>query len=169
MGIAAFEASLADGGHRRLARLAGEWSGSTRVWFEPDGPPTEPEPQHGSMRVVLGGRYVVHEYTCGNADGETQGIALLGLHLDEGAYEGAWIDSMHTGSNIMYSTSPVDQSPAMAFSALGSYGDGAGGTRWGWRTVIEQPDDDTLRITMFNVTPEGSESRAVKTLYARQA
>jgi len=35
------------------------------------------------------------------------------------------------------------------------------GPDWGWRTVIEIPDDDSFRMVMYNVSPEGKEELAV--------
>ncbi len=64
---------------------------------------------------------------------------------------------------INAAVSPTDP----RFAALGHYGGGQGGPEWGWRTEITQPDDDTLVIAMFNIEPDGSEMRAVETLYSR--
>lgn len=164
MGKAEFEQSLASGRHQALASMSGNWEGATRVWFEPDQPPVMDVRQSGTLRSVLGGRFLLHEYRYGEGEQAGEGIALYGLHLDEDAYEAAWVDSFHTGSAIMFSTAHADDS---GFKTLGSYGDGQGGPRWGWRTEIAQPAADELVITMFNITPDGAEARAVETRYGR--
>lgn len=166
MGRAEFEISLREGGHMTLAGMAGAWQGTTRVWFEPDKPAAMEARQGGTLRSVLGGRFLLHEYRYGEGEQAGEGIALYGLHLDENAYEAAWVDSFHTGSAIMFSTASADDS---RFKALGSYGDGQGGARWGWRTEIAQPSTDELVITMFNIAPDGGESRALETRYERVA
>ena len=61
MGKKEFEASLADGRHQRLARMAGEWEGTFKLWFEADKLACE-SPQRGSIRPVAGGRFLLHEY-----------------------------------------------------------------------------------------------------------
>ena len=56
-----FEASKTTGAHFRLSKLVGEWEGITKTWFEPDKIADE-SPMRGSVRLVLGGRFIVHEY-----------------------------------------------------------------------------------------------------------
>ncbi|KAF1721777.1 DUF1579 domain-containing protein [Pseudoxanthomonas wuyuanensis] len=163
MGKQAFEASLAEGRHRDLARMAGDWSGSFRLWFTPDEPACE-APQRGRIRSVLGGRFLLHEYESRFNDEPIEGIALYGFHLDENAWQTAWVESFGTGTQLMFCAGSGDD-PRL--NVLGSYGDGQGGPPWGWRTRLEQPDDDTLVITMFNITPAGEEAKAVETRYRR--
>ena len=165
MGQAEFEASRANGIHAQLQRMTGTWEGPFRIWFEP-GKLADESIQRGTLRSLLGGRVLLHEYT-GTCSGQPfEGVAMIGHHLDEQRYECAWAESFGTGTSIMYSTgTPGDP----RFAVLGSYGDGQGGPRWGWRTEIEQPDDDHLTIRMFNITPAGEEALGVETCYRRVA
>lgn len=165
MGKAAFEASLADGPHRRLARMAGDWEGTFRLWFTPDELACE-APQRGRIRSVLGGRFLLHEYESRFNDEPIEGIALYGFHLDDNEWQAAWGETFGTGTQLMLCSGPGDD-PRL--DVLGSYGDGQGGPRWGWRTRLEQPDDDTLLVRMFNLSPDGQEYLAVETRYARIA
>lgn len=163
MGRKEFETSLQTGPHAGLARLVGEWSGKLRVWFEP-GQLAEETGVRGSFRSLLGGRFVLHEYeaTC---VGETQqGLAIHGYHLDRHRYESAWIDSFHTGTQLMFSTGfPM----AALHSVLGSYGGESDGEPWGWRTELDLKSADQLLIRMYNVTPQGEEGLAVEFDYRR--
>ncbi|MFC3549690.1 DUF1579 domain-containing protein [Lysobacter cavernae] len=164
MGKKEFEASLAEGGaHHRLAQMAGEWAGTFRLWFQPDQLACE-SPQRGSIRSILGGRFLLHEYQTRFGDDLIDGVALYGVHLDDDAFESAWVESFGTGTSIMFSAGSAG---AEHFNVLGSYGDGQGGPRWDWRTEIEQPDADHLVITMTNITPQGEAAKAVEVRYAR--
>lgn len=166
MGKQAFDQSLQAGGrHHALGRLVGRWRGTTRVWFEPDTVADE-APINGTIRSVLGGRFVQHEYET-TFMGELQhGLALYGWHIDRRAYEAAWIDSAHTGTQLMYSEGAKGDA---RFAVLGHYGGHDDGMPWGWRTEIALEGDDRLVITAFNITPQGEESKAVETVYTREA
>jgi len=156
-----FQASLSNGPHARLAAMAGEWQGTTRTWFEPDKLANE-APIRGSLRLVLGGRFLMHEYECTMQGKPEHGIALYGHHLDEGQYEAAWVDTFHTNTSILFS-----QGSGESFNVFATYFTVPGEPRWGWRTTIEQPDDDHLLIVMYNCLPSGEEARAVEFDYRR--
>jgi len=40
--------------------------------------------------------------------------------------------------------------------------------KWGWSTEIELVNDDEVKITAYNISPEGSESKATETVYTRK-
>lgn len=165
MSKAAFERSAAPGGwHHRLAAMAGDWVGRFRIWFEP-GKLADDSAQRGRIRLVGGGRFLLHEYE-GRCTGEDfEGVALYGCHLDEQRFECAWGESFGTGTAIMFSTGRVDDA---RFDALGSYFAGPGAERWGWRTELTQPDAEHLDIRMYNIPPGGGpEYLAVEVNYAR--
>ncbi len=163
----AIDGTLRDIPHRLLARMVGEWEGTYRLWFERDMLASE-SAQRGSLRSVLGGRFLLHDYTWDFDGRRYAGLALLGHHLDERRWECAWVDSFHTGTAILSSRAEQPGGPGY-FAVLGDYGDGRHppGPRWGWRTEIEQPDDDRLVIVMTNISPAGEEARAVEVDYRR--
>jgi hypothetical protein len=164
MGKQEFQQSMASGGrHAALQKLLGEWVGTARVWFEPDKLGEEASVR-GTIRSVLDGRFVVHEYATTFFGAPNDGIAIIGWHMDAARYEMAWVDAGHSGTAIMFCEGGRD---AADVSVLGHYGGHDGGQPWGWRTAIEQPDDDSLIITAWNITPEGEESKATEIAYRR--
>ncbi|HMT29863.1 MAG TPA: DUF1579 domain-containing protein [Bacteroidia bacterium] len=155
-----FEKSLLDGTHHFLKSLEGNWRGITKVWFEP-GKLADESPCSGTMKSVLGGRFILHEYQ-GSLEGKPiEGIAIIGCSLCDDKLQTAWVDSFHNGTAIMFSQNNTNASP---YSVLAHY---AGEPAWGWRTVITKEHADKMIITMFNIAPGGSDEKAVETIYER--
>jgi hypothetical protein len=161
----ALATSLATGPHALLATFVGDWVGTTRTWFTPDGLVDESETA-GTVRSVLGGRFVVHEYRGSLVGEEMEGRATLGFDLARNRFVCAWVDSAHNGTAVMLSEGEAEVTEDV--SVLGSY-DAGEGPPWGWRTTFARPSPDELVISHFNIPPGGEEYLGVETRYSRVA
>jgi hypothetical protein len=160
-----FGTSKTTGPHFQLSKLVGEWEGMTKTWFEPDKIADE-SPMRGSMRLVLDERFIMHEYTGSMGGKPLEGIAIYGYHLELGKFQSAWVDSFHNGSAIMFSEGTRGDD---SFKMLGSYAYVTPELEqhWSWRTEIEILNDDEVKITAYNISPEGEEAKATETLYKK--
>jgi hypothetical protein len=148
--------------HDRLARLVGSWSGTARVFLDPEKPPLE-SAWRGVIAPVLGGRFVRFTYESSILGKPLSGELLLGFHVGEGQWEMAWIDTFHMGTAIMLSTGLEGEDH---IEARGTYYV-PDNPRWRWRTAIDDSQADQLRIRMYNGTPEGQEELGVAVDLAR--
>ena len=158
-----FAESLESGPHANLARFAGEWTGTTKTWFEPDVVADE-SPMTGTIKVILGGRFLMHEYS-GSLQGKPfEGVAIFGFDIATNKFQMAWVDSFHMSSGIMFSEGDAGEK----FSAFGTYFTGPNTPRWGWRTELEMIDEDNIVITAYNVEPDSADQIATETRYTRK-
>lgn len=144
--------------HRLLAQLTGNWRGTSKLWLEPDKLADE-SPIVGTIQLVLEGRFALYLYQS-SIEGEPQhGMFTFGYNTLLDRYEASWVDSFHNNTAIMFCTGDAKEK---GFFVLGSYPDPAGGPDWGWRTEVELADADHLRITAYNINPEGLEAKATE-------
>ena len=160
-----FELSKQSGPHYKLSQLAGQWEGIAKTWFEP-GEPVDASPASGTFRPILGERFMLLEYKGSFQGKPLEGLAIYGYHLDLQKYQCAWVDSFHNGTAIMLSEGKkgVDN-----IAVLGSYAYVAPDIEqhWGWRTELEMPTADEIKITAYNISPEGEEALATQTIFSR--
>jgi hypothetical protein len=149
--------------HHFLAKLAGGWAGTSRVWFEP-GKLAGEAPLIGNIQLVLDGRFALFLYQSA-IEGEPQhGMFIFGYNTTLDHYETSWVDSFHNNTAIMFCTGqPIEN----GFAVLGSYPDPIGGPDWGWRTEVDLIDHDHLVITSYNILPDGMETMATEATLTR--
>ncbi|GAA4342274.1 DUF1579 family protein [Flaviaesturariibacter amylovorans] len=158
------EQSKASGPHAFLNKMTGTWEGTSRVWFDPAELEDE-SPVRGTMRPLMNGKYILHEYETAFKGKPVTGMALYAYNLDTQKFQSAWIDSFHSGSFILFSESAKADAD---MRVLGSYAYVTPETEqhWGWRTELEFRGEELL-ITAYNISPEGEESRATEFAYRK--
>jgi len=157
--------SKVNGPHFQLTKLVGEWKGTTKTWFDPSKLEDE-SPINGTMRLVLDGRFIMHEYQSSFGDQSLSGIAIFGYDLNTQKFQCAWMDTFHNGTAIMFSKGSKGDE---GINVLGSYAYITPETEqhWGWRTQLEMISDNEMMITAFNISPEGQETKATETNYRK--
>ena len=158
-----FEISLESGIHQHIQAMIGDWEGSTKTWFEP-GTIADESPMTGSIRPILGGRFLLYQYQGSMSGKPFEGSATIGYDIPNEKFQVSWVDSFHMGTAIMFSEG---SSVENGFAVLGSYGGPDIPVPWGWRTVFQLKELDQLTVTAFNISPEGEEAMATETVYKR--
>jgi uncharacterized protein DUF1579 len=150
--------------HKRLARLAGDWTFTTTMHMAPGQPPVESEgTMHGE--VLLGGRYVEHTWK-----GNMMGMAFEGRGTDAydnvaKQYVSSWIDSMSTG--IVVQTGACDDA-GKTCTYTGDVWDPMTGQKSTMKSVITWIDDNTFTNAMYGKGPTGEEMKMMEIVAKRK-
>ena len=141
--------------------LIGIWTGTSRLFLP--GEPTRESDTTASVAIIAQGKFCTISYAW-SFDAEPQaGMMLFGYDPDQLAVNAVFIDSWHMGHKLMLLQGSGEAQDTI--DVRGSYAVESG-PDWGWRMVIE-PSDNTWRLLMYNVTPEGKEFLGVEAIYAR--
>jgi hypothetical protein len=149
--------SLENGPHARLASMAGDWSGSSAIWFEPGGKPNIESDISFHAEMIAGGRALRLTYSTSINEEPVTGEMLVGCHLHEDTWQAAWVDSFHTGTQLMWLEGTA-WSGGDVPRLRGRYP--AGDTHWGWQLTLGLEDDE-LVIVHDNIKPGENPQRAV--------
>lgn len=160
-----FAASLASGPHATLASIAGSWSGTATLWFEP-GEPHSVDHVELAAETISDGRALRMTYRSAMAGRPTTGELLVGFHLHDAQWQGAWSDASHTGTQLMLLEGEPGVDPAARPLVRGSYPGGE--DRWGWQ-VSWIVDGDDLVVLHDNVPLAGAPVRALEWKLRRDA
>jgi len=147
----------------RLIGFTGRWRGKYRLIVEPGQPARESE-STAVVAPIAGGRFVRIDYVWGERERPQDGSILFGRDRERGVVTALWVDSFHMSDKVM--TCEGQSADAGSLDVRGFYA-APPGPDWGWRTVIETGEDDSLRMVMYNVSPDGKEDLAVEATYRR--
>lgn len=144
-----------------LHKSIGKWRGINRLhtpWLEEN--PVRESPSEAEVMFSAQGKFLKIEYDWVFEDAPQTGLILIGT--DDDSIKAYWIDSWHLSDKFLLSEGENSEKISMkGFYKVPDHPD------WGWRTDIEAVGENSLKITMFNVTPEGEESLAVEAEYER--
>jgi hypothetical protein len=154
-----------------LALLAGRWHGTSRLLTPWATPPEHRSDSTAEVTLVAGGRFATLAYTWAYEGKPCEGFLLVGREPEQDVAHASWVDSWHQSARPMTCVGTAADTAAADGAMIDVRGAYAAqtGPDWGWRIVLDVPDDASLRLTMYNVTPEGEESLAVESRYARTA
>lgn len=146
--------------HETLARFAGNWRAEVKFWMNPAGPP---HVSTGTMvnRLVLGGRFIEHDYR--DEAGMFEGKGFWGYNSIDGRFEGVWIDSMATFLQIEHGQ---HDAASDVFTNRGTMTDPSTRKPLNKRSVIRVKNPNEHVMEMYFETPMG-EFKCMEITYRR--
>jgi hypothetical protein len=150
--------------HKHIARYAGDWTYTGKMWMDPSQPPTESTgTMHGE--TILGGRYAQTTWK-GNFMGMPfEGRGTNGYDNLSKQYVGTWIDNMGTG--IMYSTGTCDAN-GMKCEDKGDMMDPMTGKKSYMRSVVTWTGDKSFKMESFGPGPSGQEVKTMEMVVTKK-
>ena len=146
-----------------LATCAGEWRGSSRLQ-DPHTNLAEDSPSTAMVTSVLEGRFVRFDYTWGHQGRPQAGSILFGRDPKGIIITAHWIDTWHMGHGVMVCEGPARDSEHL--SVRGAYA-APPGADWNWRIDLDLSNARTIRLVMYNISPDGKEELAVEASYSQ--
>lgn len=144
--------------HKNLARMAGDWDYTSKMWMAPGQAPDESKgTMHGEM--VMGGRYVQHHWKGSFSGMPFEGMGTEGYDNTTKKFISTWIDNMGTG--MMMSTGTCD-SAGKVCTMTGDMADPMSGQTVTTKGVITWIDNDHFRNEMFMKDPSGGEMKMME-------
>jgi hypothetical protein len=150
----------------KLQSLVGKWRGINRLhtaWIKES--PVEESNSIAVIELTARGRFLKIEYDWTYDDSVQEGLILIGNEKESDLFKAFWIDSWHLSDKFMVSEGHLDKDDSISlkgFYAVPDHPD------WGWRTVIDPLKNNSFKIIMYNVSPEGEETLAVEIELKRQ-
>ncbi len=146
-----------------LAKYAGSWSGTNKLHVTWMPEPLKESESKLQISLKANRQFVAFEYTWAYEGEPQEGLILLGCDTKSNAVQTVWTDSWHSSHTFMLSDGTVEDDGSISVKGHYKVKDHPD---WGWRTDII-PGDDSLRIVMYNVSPDGEEEIAVETDFTR--
>ncbi len=145
-----------------FTKLVGEWRGLNRLhtpWMEDD--PINESVAEANVKTAAIEKFLKIEYTWIYEEKPQAGILLVGG--EENLAKAVWIDSWHNGDNFMNCEGNFEGNliKIKGFYKVPDHPD------WGWTTEIFFENENSFKVIMHNVTPEGEESLAVESIYEK--
>ncbi len=151
--------------HKQFEKMVGVWDAEAKFWMNPAAPP-QTSTGVSNFKTILGGRYLVHEYDGTAFDAPFKGMGITAYDKFRQEYIDVWFDDMSTG--MMISRGTADKS-GKVITYHGTMDDPMSGTKdMPVRTVITAVDDDTQKMQMYYVNPDGEDFMNMEIVYTRR-
>ena len=149
--------------HAQMQRMAGTWSVQAKCWMKPE-LPAEEWTGTAEVRPILGGRFVVEDFTGVMSMGPFHGHGMLGFNNTTKEWEHIWLDDMSTGMIVSRG-----ESQGNGASLHATFKCPANGEQVSSRLVLKSTGDDERTVDMFTTTPGKPEYLSMSLVYTRSS
>lgn len=148
--------------HERMSQYTGTWNVVGKFWMTPEGPPMETTGR-STIRSILGGRYILEEYSSEFEGEPYHGMLIQGYDNYKEEYFTIWMDNYST--RPMISTGDRDENGVLQTSTI--HYDLLTPAGRPLRSEISEYGPDKMVMSMFDVNKEGVEFKSMEMSYTR--
>jgi hypothetical protein len=160
------EAMMPGAAHKSLESMVGTWDAEVKTWM--NGPTGEPAVSKGTSQVksVLGGRYVMEEFTSEMMNQPFSGIGYTGYDNFKKKYVGFWIDNMSTAMITLEGSTDKEGKTVTMWGKMDEPTTGEKGKKVKYVTRIT--DEDHHIFELYDVTSYGEKKPIMQITYTRK-
>ncbi len=150
--------------HDRLKKMVGKWNVESKMWMNPNAPPTVSQGT-AECNLVFGGRFIEQHYKCPMMGMPFEGRSFEGYDRIKKKYVSVWMDSMSNGIWVTYGTPDAG---GKSVTYYGMSDDPMTGEQDKLsRMVAREIDKDTAVIEMYDKPFGQDEYKAMELKYTR--
>lgn len=151
--------------HKHLARGAGKWTTTQKMWMAPGQPPVETT---GTMEgeMILGGRYLHSTYKATMMGEPFEGRAFEAYDNVTKEIINTWIDTAGTG--ILVSRGKCDDPACKTVTVTGEMADPMGGPKVTMKQVTTWVDNDNFKFEIWGSDGKGGTMKMMEMTAKRQ-
>lgn len=148
--------------HKMMAKSAGEWKFTSKMWMDPKADPMSSDGT-ASFEMIYGGRYLQSKVKGSMMGMPFEGTALTGYNNATKKFFNTWIDNMGTG--IMMTEGTADASGLITLT--GSMFDPMTGKNCMMRETWKNEGDNKMIMEMYSTKDGGAETKDMEIVYTR--
>jgi len=151
--------------HEVLAKMAGDWTMTGKIWMDPNSPGEEMKPGTQHSEMILGGRYLSSVNQGEMMGMPFEGHGMMGYDNFKKQYQMTWIDNM--GTTISTASGTADAT-GKVITLMGKMDDPSTGKKdLDVKYVYTLKDDKTVGFAMFE-PKDGKDVKVMDMTYAKK-
>lgn len=154
--------------HAQLARYAGDWNMTIKMWMDPDGAPEE-NTATASAKTIMDGRFLVEKvsgtWEFGGEVAPFEGMAITGFDNHKQEFFSLWFDNFSTGVLQEWGNMHGD---GRTLETFGSMYNPMVGSVVKTRSVSKLINADTRSTAMYMPGPDGRMFKHMEITYQRR-
>ena len=150
--------------HADLAKIAGDWTYTMKMWMAPGTPPME-STGTASGKLLWQGNYL-EQHVGGNMMGrDWSGRLLLGYDTIDKEHVAVWYDSM---SPIISISRGKEKDGVITYEGMEADHMNPVGTKQKSKMTVKWDNDDQYSVTFFKVQKDGTDQKTGEIIYTRK-